>query len=58
MSGIEERVREFLDSWHKVKEHLEKLTEDIKEDEGLFHGDRTCRSLPGESEDDLSKAMG
>ena len=26
--------------------------------EGLFHGDGTCRALPGEPEDDLPKAVG
>jgi hypothetical protein len=44
-----------LDSWSKVKEQLEEV---LKEDEGLFHGDRACRSLPGESKDDLPETLG
>jgi hypothetical protein len=50
------------DYWMKfikeVRTALEILMEEIVEDERLFHGDRACRSLPGESKDDLSKAMG
>jgi hypothetical protein len=55
--GISERVQGFLDSWPKVKEQLEELTEAV-EDERLFHGDRACRSLQGESKDHLPETLG
>ena len=55
MAGIKERVKGFLDSWPKVKEQLEEV---LKDDEGLFYGDRACRSLQGEPENDLPEAVG
>ena len=54
MAGVEDRVKEFLKGWPKVKERLEEAIQD----EGLFHGDRACRTLPGESENDLQATMG
>ena len=58
MAEIEERVKGFLDSWAKVKQQLEEAVKEIGKDERLFHGDRACRSLPGESKDDLPEALG
>ncbi len=55
MAGIKDRVQGFLESWPKIKEQLEEV---LREDEGLFHGDRACRSLPGKSEDDLPEIVG
>jgi hypothetical protein len=58
MAGIEERVKGFWDSWPIVKEQLEEVLKEIGKDERLFYGHRTCGSLWGESEDDLSETVG
>lgn len=55
MAGIEDKVREFLASWPIIKDRLEEV---LKDDEGLFHGDRACRSLRGQQQDDLSTPLG
>lgn len=53
MAGINDRVQGFLDSWPTIRERLEET-----DDEGLFHSDGACGSLPGEPEDDLPEALG
>jgi hypothetical protein len=53
--GISDRVQGFLDSWPIVKEQLEEV---LKDNEGLFHSDRACRSLPGESQNGLQALVG
>lgn len=53
--GILDRVKAFLDSWPLIRENLEEV---LKEDEGLFHSDRICGSLPGKPKNDLSPSMG
>lgn len=53
MAGVNDRVQGFLNSWAKVKEQLEEI-----EDEGLFYGNRACRSLRGEPKDDLQAPLG
>lgn len=53
--GINDRVRGFLDSWPVLKERLEEV---LREDERLFHRQRACRSLPGESKDDIPSPLG
>lgn len=57
MAGVSDRVQGFLDSWPQIKENLEKLME-AAEDERLFYGDRACRSLRGQSKDDLPALVG
>ena len=54
MAGVEDRVQVFLDSWPIVVQHLE----EVVKDEGLFHGDRACRTLQGESKNNLPEALG
>ena len=58
MAGIEERVKGFLDSWPKVKQHLEEAVKEIGKDERLFHSIGACRSLPGQSKNDLPAPLG
>ena len=59
MAGIEERVKGFLDTWPIIEKHLnEILQEGVREDERLFHSERACKSLPGESENDLPETLG
>ena len=53
MAGINERVQEFLDSWPVIRQRLEEALKEIGKDERLFHSDRACNSLPGESQNDL-----
>ncbi len=55
MPGISERVQGFLENWPVIKEQLEEV---LKDDERLLHGDRACRSLPGQSQDDLQETLG
>ena len=59
MAGINDRVQGFLDSWPIIEKHLNGiLAEGVRDGKRLFHSDRACRSLPGESKDDLPEAMG
>ena len=55
MTGVDNRVKEFLRNWPKVKEQLKEV---VKDDEGLLHGDRVSGSLLGESKDDLPAPLG
>jgi len=58
MAGINEQVQEFLDSWPVIRRRLEETLKEMGKDEGLFHGDRACRSLQSQSKDDIQAVMG
>ena len=55
MTGVDNRMKEFLRNWPKVKEQREEV---LRDDERSFHSDGVSRSLPGESKDDLPETLG
>jgi hypothetical protein len=59
MTGINDRVQGFLESWPIIEKNLNEILEEATRDgEGLFHSGGVSGSLPGESKDDLPPDMG
>jgi len=57
--NLDDRVRSFLANWPIVEKRLNEILEEVlRDNERLLHGERACRSLQGESENDLPEALG